>query len=148
MLNKPEANTDYKFNDSLYKTYDLGRVQEATFIPSVTSGDRNLYQQSQAGKTDGIKDGLSNDQGGHINAAQNGGAGEQINYLPQDAIVNNGEYKKLENLWAQAVQNGDDVKVTVKPTYTGESKRPDSFNVSYTVNGNVAEPVSIKNSLN
>jgi hypothetical protein len=145
LLNKPEANTDYKFNDSAYKTDDLGRVQEASFSPNSTSADRNLYQQSQAGQTGGIKDGLANDQGGHINAAQNGGAGEQINYLPQDAVVNNGNYKKLENIWAQAAKNGDDVKVTVKPTYTGNSKRPDSFDVSYSINGEKSMPVNIPN---
>jgi hypothetical protein len=144
-LNNPEPNTDYKFNDSVYKTDDLGRVQEASFSPSATSADRNLYQQSQAGQTGGIKDGLPNDQGGHINGAQNGGAGEQINYLPQDTVVNNGDYKKLENIWAQAAKNGDDVKVTVKPTYTGNSKRPDSFDVSYSINGEKSMPVNILN---
>ena len=91
------------------------------------------------------KTAFSFDQGGHLNAAQNGGAGEQITYLPQDKFVNNSEYKKLENIWNKAVNNGDDVKVTVIPTYTGNSKRPDSFEVSYSVNGDDPFEKSIEN---
>lgn len=70
-----------------------------------------------------------------MNAAQNGGAGEQINYLPQDALLNNGSYKSLENTWAKATAEGKKVDVTIKPIYEGTSKRPSEFRVQYTIDG-------------
>jgi filamentous hemagglutinin len=140
-LNNVEPNTDYKFNGSVYKTDNLGRVEEASFSPSDASAARNAHQQLQAGKTDGIKDALPNDQGGHINAAQNGGAGEQINYLPQDATVNNGVYKSLETSWNKAASEGKQVDVTVKPIYEGISKRLSEFRVQYTIDGTMKEKI-------
>jgi len=98
-------------------------------------GIQSSGQQRKAGQTDGIKDGFPNDQGGHLNAAQNGGAGEQINYLPQDALLNNGSYKSLENTWNKATAEGKKVDVTIKPIYDGNSKRPSRFEVKYMVDG-------------
>ena len=119
---------------------DLGRVEEAKFSPTSIAEKRNTHQQSKAGQTNGIKDGLSNDQGGHLNGAQNGGAGEQINYLPQDALLNNGPYKSLETLWNKAASEGKKVEVTVKPIYEGSSKRASEFRVEYTIDGGEVIP--------
>ncbi|WP_241542998.1 DNA/RNA non-specific endonuclease, partial [Vibrio vulnificus] len=52
--------------------------------------DRNTYQQSKAGKTDGIKDGLVDDEGGHLIASIFKGPGEQINYAAMNGNLNKG----------------------------------------------------------
>nr|WP_242617081.1 DNA/RNA non-specific endonuclease [Vibrio vulnificus] len=58
--------------------------------------DRNTYQQSKAGKTDGIKDGLVDDKGGHLIASIFKGPGEQINYAAMNGNLNKGAWKRME----------------------------------------------------
>jgi predicted ribonuclease toxin of YeeF-YezG toxin-antitoxin module len=114
------------------------RVDLAGYHHVINRGvNRNTNQQTKAGKTAGIKDGLANDDGGHLIASMFDGLGEQINYLPMDKKVNRsgGEWYNLEQKWKNALKNGDDVKVNIKPIYSGDSKRPDKFEVVYTVNG-------------
>ncbi|HFQ4917049.1 TPA: DNA/RNA non-specific endonuclease, partial [Vibrio vulnificus] len=52
-----------------YKTDELGRVKSVSGKLELNKVDRNTYQQSKAGKTDGIKDGLVDDEGGHLIAS-------------------------------------------------------------------------------
>lgn len=130
-----DPNTDDKVGDTTYKTDANGRVEETSYNVTNTTSDRNTYQQGKAGKTDGYKDGQANDQGGHLQATTHGGAGEQINLLPQDAKLNNSEWKKMENTWTKAANEGKDVKVKIKPVYSGDSKRPSEFRVEYSIDG-------------
>ena len=116
-----------------YKTDANGRVKETSYTVSNTTSDRNTYQQGKAGKKDGHKDGQTNDQGGHIQATTHGGAREQINLLPQDAKLNNSEWKKMENTWTKAANDGKKVKVKIKPVYSGDSRRPSEYRVEYTI---------------
>lgn len=65
-----------------------------TLLYTIETKDRNVYQQ---GKSVDIKDGIKgDDQGGHIIARVFNGPGEQINYVPQTAKLNNGEWKSME----------------------------------------------------
>ncbi|MEH0370005.1 hemagglutinin repeat-containing protein [Vibrio mimicus] len=135
-LNNPEPNTDYKTNDSLYKTDELGRVDSvSTDLTELVRGDRNKYQQGQAGKIDGIKDGLEDDHGGHLIASMFNGLGEQINYVPMNKKVNGsgGEWGNLERIWKNELERGKSVKVDIKPVYAGNSKRPDRIVVQYQI---------------
>lgn len=43
--------------------------------------------------------------------------------------------EKMENKWADALKDGKDVKVDIKPVYEGNSKRPSKFVAKYTVDG-------------
>ena len=47
--------------------------------------------------------------------------------------LNKGEWKKLENEWADTLKEGKSVKVTVEPVYSGNSVRADSFSIGYSV---------------
>uniref|UniRef100_UPI003734D5B9 DNA/RNA non-specific endonuclease n=1 Tax=Vibrio atypicus TaxID=558271 RepID=UPI003734D5B9 len=88
-------------------------------------------------KVDGIKDGLTEDDGGHLIASIFDGAGEQINYAPMNANLNRGAWKAMENRWAKAL-NGDPpktVKIDIQPIYEGNSKRPEAFEVIYEIDG-------------
>ncbi|WP_210367755.1 DNA/RNA non-specific endonuclease [Bacillus sp. REN3] len=42
-------------------------------------------------------------------------------------------WKKLENTWSNALKEGDEVKVKITPNYSGDSKRPVSFNIKYKI---------------
>jgi len=54
-----------------------------------------MYQQRKAVE---IKDGVKGeDQGGHLIARIFNCPGEQINYIPQNAKLNNGEWRAMEN---------------------------------------------------
>jgi hypothetical protein len=130
-----EPNSDYKVGDTLYKTDEHGRVQEVHYEVKNQTADRNEYQQSKAGETGGYKDALENDEGGHLQASAHGGAGEQINLLPQDKVLNRSEWKQMENSWTKAVNEGKKVEVKIKPVYEGSSKRPSEYRVKYTIDG-------------
>ncbi len=41
----------------------------------------------------------------------------------------------MENGWDDALKQGKKVKVDIRPNYKGTSKRPDSFDVFYEIDG-------------
>ena len=79
----------------------------------------------------GGDDRLPSDHGGHLIANRYAGSGEIDNLLAMAAIVNNSKYKKIENRWGKALQEGKQVEVTIDVVYDGASKRPKEFNVKY-----------------
>ncbi len=103
----------------------------------LTKQDRNTYQQTKAGKTAGIKDGVEDDEGGHLIASIFNGPGEQINYAAMDGNLNKGAWKKMENDWAKALRKipPEAVEVEIVAVYEGNSKRPSSFEVFYAIDG-------------
>ena len=64
-----------------------------------------------------------------------GGSPRKDNVVSQLRKVNLSDYKKLENQWAKALEEGKDVSVSVKLNYVGDSLRPDSFEVFYKIDG-------------
>ncbi|MCC5453125.1 DNA/RNA non-specific endonuclease [Rheinheimera sp. UJ51] len=134
---KLEPNHKYKVGEHLYETDDHGRVTRVSGVLHLTKRDRNTYQQGKSAKEGGIKDGLANDDGGHIIASVLDGAGEQINYVPMDSNLNRGVWKQMENIWAKALKGPppQQVKVDIQPVYEGESKRPVAFSVKYWIDG-------------
>ena len=53
--------------------------------------------------------------------------------------LNRGEWKALENRWANALQDDKTVKVKIESVYQGTDIRPTKFNVSYSIdNGRLA----------
>lgn len=135
-LNGPlQPNTDYVVGRYTYATDEAGRVKEVTGRLELNTHDRNTYQQRQAGKENGIKDGQANDQGGHLIAAIFNGPGEQINYHAMQRTLNLSGWKKMENDWAEALAAGKAVDVNIKAVFDGASKRPEAFRVEYSIDG-------------
>ena len=56
-------------------------------------------------------------------------SGEQINYVPQTAKLNNGEWKSMEKKWKDALSEGKKVEVDIQIIYDSNSKRPKRFEV-------------------
>ncbi|ELH4811279.1 DNA/RNA non-specific endonuclease [Vibrio vulnificus] len=134
---KLEANATYKVGSYSYKTDELGRVHSVSGKLELSKADRNKYQQSKAGETDGIKDGLLDDEGGHLIASIFKGPGEQINYAAMNGNLNKGAWKRMENEWAKALKGNPpkEVQVEINAIYENNSKRPEAFDVKFLIDG-------------
>lgn len=127
-----------------YRTDQFGRVVEAVgrldtvLSPEENRNRRNKSQQRKAGGTHRIRD---LDDGGHIFAAQFGGAGEGINLLAQHKDQNRASKRLLDNWhameqkWRKLVEDGHVVEVAVAITYEADSLRPSTYEVSQRVDG-------------
>ena len=73
------------------------------------------------------------DDRGHLIGDQFNGSPGLENLVPQDAAINQGEVKALENSLANEVKNGKEVYLKVEPHYSDDSRRPDSFTYIYTI---------------
>ncbi|CAE1140998.1 hemagglutinin repeat-containing protein [Serratia sp. Tan611] len=130
-MNKPEPNTVYKVDgDKTFHTDAQGRTSLAASTLSPTKNDRNGYQQCKAGKC-----GNTGNEGGHLIASIFNGPGEKLNLVPMDGNLNKGVWKSMENSWAKALKDGKQVDVKIEPVYSGNNKRPDSFSVTYSIDG-------------
>ena len=114
----------------IYQTDDLGRLTnwDAEELHLTERTKRLPHDSKSPGK-------LSGDQAGHMAGDRFGGSPRKDNVVSQLRKVNLSDYKKLENQWAKALEEGKDVSVSVKLNYVGDSLRPDSFDVRYTIDG-------------
>lgn len=115
-----------------YKTDNLARICNYSGQLRLQDGIRNTGEQILAGGIDRLK----GDQGGHLFAYRFGGSGGLDNLVAMSGrTVNQGAYKKLENLWAEALESGKQVFVDGQCIYEGDSMRPVKFIVSYIIDG-------------
>ena len=114
----------------IYQTDDLGRLTnwDAEELHLTERTKRLPHDFKSPGK-------LSGDQAGHMAGDRFGGSPRKDNVVSQLRKVNLSDYKKLENQWAKALEEGKDVSVSVKLNYVGDSLRPDSFEVFYKIDG-------------
>ncbi len=147
-LNKPLApDTDYKVGNIVYKTDESGRVRNVRGKLSLGNKGRHQYQQT---KSVNIKDGIKGvDDGGHLIANIFEGAGEQINYLPMTRNLNRSQWKKMENVWREALEKKPpkEVVVNINALYKPSSKRPLGFAVEYTIDGKMYRQIFKNNIL-
>ncbi|NER60841.1 hypothetical protein G3435_14355 [Pseudomonas sp. MAFF212428] len=101
--------TAYELNNGhTYVTDASGRVNSVEGQLSLTTMDRNPYQQCKVGHC-----GNAGDDGGHLIASSLGGAGDKINMVPQAAKLNRGDWKRMENEMRTALQSGQTVSVKI-----------------------------------
>ncbi|MEC2159698.1 T7SS effector LXG polymorphic toxin [Virgibacillus halodenitrificans] len=127
-----KSNVKYKsgeYNYS-YETDNLGRIIkfETDNLQLTTRENRLSHNPNTPGKQQG-------DHAGHLAGDRFGGSPELDNLVSQSSNINLSQYKKLENLWANAIKDGKQVNVNVKVEYSGNSSRPLSFNVQYEIDG-------------
>jgi hypothetical protein len=127
-----------------YQTDSKGRIVscEGTLQLGVAK------RKSHAQKTVGRESRKKGDDGGHLIASIFKGSGDYDNLVPMDGNLNKGEWKKLENSWAEALDTKPPktVRVKITPTFEGDSRRPVSFKVEQTINGRKLRPRFLKNS--
>ena len=128
------ANNAYEINGYKYETDENGRI---------ISAEGKLQIKDHEGRRDikdtkadiGKGDEKATDDRGHIIGDQFNGSNGMENIVAQDSVLNQREYKDLENQLAKEVSAGKDVYMRVDLDYPGSSYRPGSFLVSYSING-------------
>ncbi|VBB09905.1 pectin lyase fold [Lucifera butyrica] len=117
-----------------YQTDEMGRISkfETDNLQLTDRTERLDHNPNTPGKLDG-------DHAGHLAGDRFGGSPELDNLVSQSSNVNLSEYKKIENQWAKAIEEGKQVKVNVEVNYEGSSLRPSKFNVQYEIDGKFYE---------
>lgn len=127
-------NNEYKINGYEYKTDESGRIVEASGRLQVK--DHEGYRKIKDSKSDvGKGDEKETDDKGHLIGDQFNGSNGLENLVAQDSKINQVDYRNFENELAQKVNTGNDVRVSIKPEYSGDSHRPDAIVVNYSIDG-------------
>ncbi|WP_339099601.1 hypothetical protein IGL98_001377 [Enterococcus sp. DIV0840] len=127
-----KPNNKYKAgeHDYNYKTDDLGRLEKAgpDELKPKTHDGRLPHNPNTPGK-------LPGDHAGHAFGDRFGGSPELNNLFSQSSKANLSDFKKIENSWAKALNQGKKVIAEVKANYSGTSPRPVSFEVKWSIDG-------------
>lgn len=120
----------YVRNGYEYATDEAGRVARVGGDLRLDTGVRTPHQ-TEVGQA-----GLPGDEGGHLIGSRFGGTPEGVNLVPQSMNLNRGAWKRMENQWATALDQGKPVKVDIRLIYPpGNSARPAVFEVEYWIDG-------------
>ena len=105
------------------------------------SQGRNQKAQLKAGGSDR----LTTDHGGHYIGRRFDGPMDDFNHFAQDGNFNQSAYKKLENSWEMSLNAGHQVWVEIRPSYIGDSLRPDKIVIRQWVDGVPQSPLKFLN---
>jgi len=127
---KPNVTYQSGEYDYIYKTNEDGLITNASTdsLQIKNHSGRLNHNPNTYGKVEG-------DQAGHLFGDRFGGSPELDNLVSQAKRVNLSEFKILENHWASALKNGQQVAVDITINYANGGIRPVSFDVSYTLDG-------------
>ena len=125
-------NTTYQAGEFgyTYQTDSQGRISDwhAEELQLTERSGRLPYVRNTPGKQPG-------DHAGHLAGDRFGGTGGLDNLVSQYWLVNLSSYRKLENDWKRAIQDGKNVDVNVRVEYNGSDLRPSAFSIEYTIDG-------------
>ena len=128
-LEELQPDTAYEKNGYEFKTDAQGRV-------ALISGKLDLQEGIRTGEQTRIgKMGKEDDEGGHMIGARFNGPSDAFNLTPQNANLNRGAWKTMENEWANALEDKKEVNVVIEPLYEDNTIRPSSFGVAYDIDG-------------
>lgn len=128
-------NTKYELSGYSYETDDKGRIISAEGKLQIKDHDgRKNAEDTRDVVAHGKMD--ATDDSGHLIGDRFNGNNDLGNLVPMDRVLNRtGDYAKIENTLAGAVNDGADVKMKVEPVYEGNSARPIEFRISYSIDG-------------
>ena len=126
--------SDYEINGYTYETDGYGRISSVEGQLHLKERDDRLPIRDDIDAI-GKGDQKEGDVRGHLIGDQFDGSNGLENMIPQDANVNMKDFKNLEMQLANEVRAGNDLRVRIEPQYKGDSMRPDSLIVTYTING-------------
>lgn len=115
--------------DYSFELDEEGRTTRANGSLVLGSGERDLAAQIEAGG----EFRRDSDDGGHLIGARFMGQGDPENLIAQDAKLNRGGYKSLENVWADNLEQGKSVDVDIQPVYQDVVTRPHAIMGNYTM---------------
>lgn len=137
-----KKNQEYRTGEYNYKyrTDDQGRIisAEADDLQHTKREERLPHNSETLEKQKG-------DDAGHLIGDRFGGSPDIDNLVSQEATVNRGEYKKMEDEWAEAVAKGEKVQVNIEVKYEDDKKRPSEIDVQYKIGDNDWEERRFKN---
>lgn len=126
-------NITYQLGRYTYQTDALGRIVKVTFedlaLKNRTGRLPILNTLQEIGR--GFQ--RAGDDRGHLIADQFDGNNTLANIVAMNGELNKGAYKAMEDLWAEAIKNGQHVSGTIELVYSGSSFRPSAFEVAYSI---------------
>ncbi len=127
---KPNISYQSGEHNYVYRTNENGLIANARTdgLQIKTHSGRLNHNPNTYGKVEG-------DQAGHLFGDRFGGSPELDNLVSQARNVNQSEFKIIENRWANALRNRQQVTVDITINYTKGNARPVSFDISYTIDG-------------
>ncbi|WP_344849240.1 DNA/RNA non-specific endonuclease [Kribbella ginsengisoli] len=142
-LNSPPPNSTIRVDEKFtFETDELGRVIRASAILDVLDLDHPrdpTAQRKLIGK-------LPGDHAGHIFARIFRGPIGRMNLIPMEAAkVNLGQYAVVEKRWRKAIENGEQVEVSVDLGYGRRRDRPDIIVVYHKIGSGKRLRVRIRN---
>lgn len=114
----------------IFTTDELGRIKSAQGTLELNKGVRDIAAQQKVRKL-----GLPGDDAGHLIGTRFNGPGSIMNLTPQNANLNRGAWKSMENKWEDFLKQGKTVDVSIQPFYVDSAIRPDIYKVAFTVDG-------------
>ncbi|MCD8020326.1 MAG: DNA/RNA non-specific endonuclease [Clostridiales bacterium] len=118
-----------------YETDSNGRTKSVEGqLQKAVSSKRSMDSMDVVGKGDN----LDGDEKGHLIAHRFGGSDKLENLVAMDEKLNRGDYARMENELAKAVDAGADVRMKVEPEYKGDSNRPSEIRVTYSIDGDTS----------
>ncbi len=129
-----EPNTKFERNGYSYETDNNGRVISAEGKLQVKD-HKGRSEMPDSRDTVAHGEMKSTDDRGHLIADRFNGSGELENLVPMEGKLNKGDYAKLEDTLAEAVNDGADVRLKVEPVYEDDASRPSEFRVTYSIDG-------------
>ena len=135
-------NITYKLGTVVYQTDDYGRIVKVTF-DELTLKDADRPRKVIQNTLSEIGRGYEkvNDDRGHIIADRFNGNNSLANIVSMDSDLNRGEYKAMEDIWAESIKQGKNVSGTIELKYSGKSYRPDVLDVWYDIGEGSIEKV-------
>ena len=126
-------NNSFERNNYIFNTDDLGRTKSVEGkLQTKDHIDRPIISESMKNIGKGFE--KDSDDRGHLIADRFNGPGGLGNLVPQDKDFNRVEFNQFEKDLAKEVDKGKEVYVKIDLNYPGNSFRPDSFSVDYSIN--------------
>lgn len=119
-------------NEAVWVIDEQGRPLSVTATLTSTYSEARTSQEKQHQRTVGGDARLSSDDGGHIIGHRFMSDQGLKNLFPQDANLNRGAYKSMENEWEDWTKEGYEVRLTVELDPPG-AERPDNVIAEYNV---------------
>ena len=161
-IENTETTTVYNFQVEDFHTYHVSELGVLVHNANYQAGEYNYdYTTDEQGRITDVKaedlkltqresrlphktntpGKLPGDDAGHLIGDRFGGSPNLDNLTSQNSMVNRSGFKIIENEWAKAIKGGKDVSVDIKVNYSGESVRPSSYEVTYSIDGNITSKI-------
>ncbi len=115
--------------------YELDLANRFKRVTGVLTRNKDQSRSRKAQEIAGGPDRLPKDHGGHVIARRFNGPKEWFNHFAQDGSFNQRAYARLENSWDRAMKAGQVVRVDIRASYEGLSRRPSVIMVYYWIDG-------------